>query len=404
MGSSVRMFLWMMACAVLATVSLSACSKEKSNGGTFPESSNPPSNPGGGKVDESGGFYVKVASTLGISTLVHKFDDYGSACKIESTAAATDLLCMVNVREQDLHFWGLAFEVNLPRNMCKYLRETPYFYYNRPTGFGPKSIAVSVNASGIVTGCTVDGNNGTLSGTICTFPAGDGTVDASGVISCAYDYSADGGANCCMGKYSVSVATPDGVSSTSGSYGGKYGACLSGPATHDDWLKNKDLWPSALLQNVLETGYNNGGSYTIEAPLKVFGGWKNVYAANFFGWTAYTTSQAAWLAATRPKAIVPVTDLGLNPLKSANEAYMYECLDESGEVKHRIRVYVNEWDTNENFAAYKAGSGDKTKSPNAAPTDRDGIECDVGSSVSGLCDDYYDWDRLGTDYPNEVVQ
>jgi len=73
-------------------------------------------------------------------------------------------------------------------------------------------------------------------------------------------------------------------------------------------------------------------------------------------------------------------------------------------VKHRIRVYVNEWDTNESFAAYKAGNGDKTKSPNAAPTDRDGIECDAGSSVSGLCDDYQDWDRLGTDYPNEVEQ
>ncbi len=380
---------------------LSACSKTETASGDL--ESTAPDNPGDGIVNDAGGFYVRVVPQPLVTASIHAFNDFAASCTIDTAASATDLLCMVNIREQDLYFWGLTFEINIPRAMCKYLVELPYYYYNRMGGTGPRSIEVTTNAAGALTTCDIDNVPGTIAGgAYCTFPNGDGWTDGGGQPHCLYDYSPDG-PNCCTGDYTSVITTPDGTTSSSGRYGGAFGSCLSGPATDTEiWKVSKSGWPQRMHYSIAESGFNR--TFKAKSPISVWAGGFNVYVSNFFGWTGYTTSNAAWLALTRPEAFVPGTDFGGNNIPSAHESYEYMCLDESAEVKHRIRVYVNEWDTNEKFAAYHTGSGATANSPNAATTDQDGVHCDVGGSVTGWCDDYEDWDRNMTTYPNEVLQ
>lgn len=204
---------------------------------------------------------------------------FSDECKIDTTASGKDVNCLVHVREHDLYARGLTFEINVPTTMCKYLWEIPYYYYNFEPGTGPRDIsAIYDGDNGVMLSCLVDSVAGTVSGNTCYFPNGEGNIKGDGVVSCIYDHTAAEGPNCCEGEYAASITTRTEIASapgtynystskSSGKYGGHHGQCIGGPATQNEWPRNKVGVPNILVSTVDGVGRNF--RYKIDPPLNV---------------------------------------------------------------------------------------------------------------------------------------
>jgi hypothetical protein len=163
-------------------------------------------------------------------------------------------------------------------------------------------------------------------------------------------------------------------------------ACAAGPATTNGWPLDTSGYPKALMSSISSAGTSS--FYKIDAPIAHSSRGQNIFTANFYDWTGGLV--------TKPAAYA-TTDLSGYSIPSVNAAYAYLCLDEAAEVKQRIRVYINSWDTDAAFASYvSSGVGSPFTAGN------DGVACDVGGSVPGAspCHDYSTWDSL-TGYPQD---
>jgi hypothetical protein len=396
---------------ILATIGIFASVGCKESSGGVSDSSSTGGGTGDNAPTSADKFSVKVITDTDHpgATYLHKFNSFTTACEVSTSATPTDLKCILNVREEDLFFYGLKWEVNFPSGMCSFAHEDPYWYYNYEIGQGPANIVVTLaspsnGAAPVLTGCTIDGTGvaADASKTFCAFPSGEGTVSTDGATTCAYDYTDAALPNCCQGKRYVTINTTTtdsmGVSTTAstitkGDYGGDWAKCLSGPASVDDWPKSKNGYPVTLVRKVTD-GFS--WKYNVESPISKRKG--NTWISNMYGWTNYRAGTHA--AATIPKAIQPAVDKsGVITPVFGNESYSYECRDQSGEVKHRIRLYVNEWNTIEEFNKYVVGT-DTQGDPNVIGVE--GTACQVGSSIGvGNCNDSRDWDDIGTGFPGE---
>lgn len=385
--------------AIAATAFLAACgggSAATNNFTPLPSTGTPTTG-----VGVSTGFYVKVSDT-NFTTSLHKFGSYSSSCSIPTTTTTpTDLQCLLNIQEADLFFNDLNLEINLPAGMCKYYVEYPYWYWNRQPGIGPATLAATITG-GTLADCTADGVAGTVAtdGSRCSVQEGE--FDATGAFKCLYDYSTltgtNVGPNCCSGDYVKTVTTNGTPATTSGKYGGKVGNCAAGPG------KIGTGWPVSSLNGLPMMKYTTvsqtlGMNATKTIPsvfsvAAVTGG--DTYSANFFGWSTYAAGST--LTTDLPYALSANTDSSGSYTGVPNPAYVFACSDNGSEFKHMIRVYINEWDTAENFEAYNSSGGDTTHSPNVSCVALEGIGCAVGSSVTGLgyCDDFWDWDQYTT--------
>lgn len=383
----------------------------------------------GGEVATTG-FYVSVNQDddQPIETKIHAFNAFSTDCIIPTaTTTPTDLKCLLNIRELDLYLNQTRLEVNLAPGMCKYLIEQPYWYYNDKAGDGPATLNVEVDSDlEQVTACSVAAGTGTEVGSIsasgerCT--VAEGYFNASGVFICGYDYKTDDPdkANCCMGAYTKTTATTSGgltsVTKSSGRYGGKYGNCASGPAVRGmGTTKLGAPWPVdgryGLPQNQFTYVSQVDGlnKYTdIPAGIDVNeAAWANVYSANMYGWTDYVAGTHS--TASLPLAMSYDTDADGSSIRAPNPTYSFICSDNGRDVKHRIQVYVNEWDTNEKYDSYISSGGNTTYSPNVDAGDVEGVDCATTSSVpgSGYCDDFWDWDQISANtitFPEEYIE
>lgn len=374
------------------------------------------SSPGGGGNDgtlppaDVSKFWVKVvqSSTFPMTTYLHKFGEFNQPCEIALNDPATDLKCMLNIREEDLYFYGLNWQVNVAPSMCQFVVHRPYYYYNFQPGFGPNSLSLNLESPGVdqapvLTSCSIDSAPGTIQGNRCVFPGNEGYIDVTGKAYCAYNI--EKGPQCCVGKYAALKTTRKITASgttieqlaTDGDWGGEHFNCWGGLVTEDNWPKSKDQVP--VTARYYEG--RNGLLLDVErsSPLSFYGEGGNFHIANMYAWTAVNTNHSS--PSLVPYGIKPTGDLSGTSLVPApgNEAYTYECRDESGEVKHRIRLYVNEWNTNDEWAKFSTSSGAQG-TPDRTGTD--GTECATGSGVNAsLCNDYRDWDDTGASFPRE---
>ena len=346
------------------------------------------------------GFYLKVVDEDKFLSYMSKGTAFNTDCLVAQNETATqDLACTIDIQEGDLLFHGLTLNYNVSPDMCTYMTMTPYFYYNYESGQGPSAVTLAVTeTAGVntVTACSVTTESGAVAG--CTGQL-EVSIDTANVeVTCTYDKTSTGGKNCCFGNYTLTKnITGDRVATdvTTAGWGGKYESCLGGP----DWsARSASGWPRSVIYYSAGGGLN--GTYKIPAPLNKVKS-HNYSAANYYAGISSPGAASAMnhthngfvsaTSSTLPYAVAPIDDRDGSLLASANPSYMFKCLDTAFEVKHRIQVYVREWNTYTQFLAYGTSTGVSGNADVGGV--EDGVDCNYGFALES-CNDGYDWDDL----------
>lgn len=315
-----------------------------------------------GSVNDRLGFFVSLGNPqLG---LLHRADapygndvstgGFSSRCGIPSGASgrAADFFCLLEIEELDLYFNDLDLKVHVPSNMCSYLKESYYSFYAREPGIGPMRVEHKVLADGRIE---------------------DVLHTREGVPQCRYDYSEEGGPNCCTGSYVHTVRTQNEDGSFTSSevekiWDGSAAQCLSGPAMA---LATRDGqgFPMPLITYVEGTGIAKSikipsakGSFFGSSPLR-----SNLFAANFYNPGDHKGGKP--LSLRKPEN-------GVAP----RDTYTWECLNRNEDVIARIRLMIREW----NSPIEENGDPDATGTD---PVFEDEIN------------DRWDWLDFGEEYP-----
>lgn len=385
---------------------------------------------GSGTVDPTAGFKLMLKSKTGVEALLHKFGDFAASCEIAKDAASpTAINCLLNMMEYDLFYYGFDMQMTVPAGLCNFLEEVPYRYFKFEPGFGPSTMSVSV-VDGAMTTCTVDGVAGTVdaASNLCT--SGEVTLGATGEKQCVYDYSnvnygTENGPNCCFGNGNLNVTTtvngaggPETTSTSSKvDWGGSLAACSESP---HDYVEG---WP-VNSKNMAVTRVSELGGASLQMTTKFPGvlklnseklrtGYHGVYLhANMYDWPAYQVDPSTWSTTARvPRAFNPVKDRGavlptnrtVNGTSFSNLGYgqyQYRCLGPAGELKHSINLWVQSWNTKEQYLAY-AGNSTQVGTGDYAAADpyvqgTAGVDCSAVSS-SNSCNNFWSFDDLMID-------
>ncbi len=392
------------ALSLMMASSLTAC---KADSNYFATANSSIGSGDGTTSDGTAGFRVRLKAKTGVDSFIHKFGNVAETCEIPLSAVGTptSIQCMANLMEYDLWFYGLEYEFNVPKDTCEFVTVDPNFHYDARPGQGPDAVTVAT-LGGAITGCTFDGVAGTVGGGVCS--GVEGFVTPTGNVSCAYNYTtANPGSNaqnCCSGSgrtvLSASVTDPatglttTTVSTVSNIYGGGAANCLRSPHDYiDSWPKltyptgavKAGTFITELGKSPLVRTTKIPSTYAVILQTKLAFQYSNFLNAGFHDWSAYVASSATWdTARTIPRAFRPLFDRGpLNDNLAGSGATAtssagdgsedFRCLTGAGEVKLRIRMYTNEWNTIEDYTAYKAGG----TASGAAPTVRGvtGVNC-----------------------------
>lgn len=342
-------------------------------------------------------FYIAVDPTINTIAHVHKKDTYSSKCSITPGANQSDLTCIIDIPEAEIYMNGVSLVHHLPPNMCRYLRRTPYWFYNKEIGTGPSSISISrIYKDGVLDSfsCSVDGSPVSTS---CN-GFSEVTINPANLdVKCNYDLSwTQNGTNCCLGTYSLTVddtknitapiSSSNSVSTTANSWGGNAANCTGGVS--------KEIWPytgavSGLPLSVVDKSRSGlDAALTMKPPIETISTRTSINISNYF--TPVTHTHDGFVSAatsTLPYFIDPIDDRSGSAVTSGHESYEYECLDEAFETLHRIRVYIREWDTYQDFTNYVDSKG-ATEVPDRG-SGLEGINC-IG--FVGNCNDMYDSD------------
>ncbi len=376
----------------------------------------------------SNSFSITYAATTSSSFQVTMVDDgnfsyylnkngaaFGTTCSIASTASsAEDITCTLELNEGDLWFWGLQIKNTAPASMCKYVRAENYFFYNFEMGYGPQNIDVYIDLDG--TGATTFDAAKFPSVSTCARGVGaantccivDGTTyqpctgvtelssvdQITGEVTCMYDHTPNA-PNCCRGTYNYAthILATGGTAVTNSSqsnvsWGGNPGACMGGPAMSDaSWPKDAITGlPFSSVIHFANSGLSD--TWDLGNPSDLSGTY-NIWVANYFttaGARHSHTANGAGAATTSPWAIDPIADRNGTLLSSANPNYVFSCLDDAFEVKHRITLKIREWNTSDKFAAYATA-------PHTEDTDIVGVSPNCTEiDNTAACNDRYDWD------------
>jgi hypothetical protein len=352
-----------------------------------------------GVVDPSF-FFVGVDSEVNDIAHVHQEGLFGTACSIDPNSSLQDIRCIVDAPEAEIFMHGLALKYNVPPGMCRYLGEQPYWFWNHEIGWGPSSIEINLTVTdGAVTGssCRFNGTGG--------FGACNSNVEAlidvstsAPIIRCIYDHTdIEGGQNGCLGSYTLTVNTTTIVTTpfsstlsnsvTKQSWGGTYGPLVGGAARWGWEIGSNGLPVKLYTQSHL--GLLNK-SYTVPAPINSIAAPTTMEIANYY--TPALNSHDGYLTAdpsTKPYALEPLDDFSGDYVRGGNDAYLYECVDQAHEILHRIRVYVREWDTYQDYYDYIT-----TKGVTEVPDRRVGDEGSACTGLEGACNDYFDLDDM----------
>lgn len=387
-------------CCALFCLLLVSCGG--GGGSALPSAGSGGSSGGGSAVGESpSDFYIAVSNQSELGAHVRTVGSFSTRCTIPSTTTAiTDLQCIVDVPEGNLNLFGIKFAYNIPAGMCRHLRRSTYWFYNQEIGTGPTSLYLekTVNASGVVTGYRCGENGGPLGPCNNLVEANVNTATDS--AKCVYDRRDAEQKNCCLGSYRITLETINSSTATSSistndlEWGGDIRECLGGPGRTNWEVYTRSGYPTRIIEFA---GNGVSANYEVDAPIQSTIDVWNISAANFYtpalhthdGFVSATTS-------TLPYFVEPIDDRNGTPISvSGNVPYTWECLNESYEIKHRIRVFVRDWDLYSDFLTYISSAG-ATTVPDR-PGDQEGVDCD-GISPDP-CNDKWDLD----DYINELL-
>lgn len=404
--------------ALFVASNLTAC---KANSNYFKNSSASVGSDGG-SVDADAGFRIRLKKKDGVEAYLHKFGDTAADCEVPlaDIDTPTRIQCMLSMMEYDLWFYGYETEMSIPAGVCRFVEDAPHRYLNARVGVGIKSIAMDT-LDGRIQSCTIDGIAGTVAagGTSCSGP--EGTVTAAGDVSCVYNYSDTNqtGLNCCIGEVSVALSaratgSTDVTNSTAViDHGGDPVNCLFSAHDYiDNWPKSTELKASDAIWEVGGGAFVRStkvpGTQTLYSAKKRFGSSSNVMNAGFHDWTAYATDPSTWITThTTPIAMNLPADLGpdgnsntgtgadtIGFLRDGSETY--DCLNNAGEIKHQIKVFVNEWNTIEDFQSYYE-DGAAASAVDPTRTGTAGVNCSAINN--GLtCNTFWGFDDLTNAY------
>lgn len=320
-----------------------------------------------GVVDEEGGMYMRLIPNEKVETYMHESSSFTSECAVKESSTDQDIGCIVEAAEEDLHFFGYEFQLNVPSSMCDYAVFDPYYYYSRAPGYGPSFLSYEVDATGTASNIT--------------YVDGVGTVTTPATIpnpTCAYDYTESDGPNCCLGKLTTVITSPEGAQTSEKDWGGSAGACLAGPAIDTQTLSNAGF-PARDVYFVEGTGLNI--SYKVDSPLGK-GKNSNIHAANFFASSDHGGGSLL------PQAMRAQTQGAVTVSRATQPYFELICMDRAFEVRARIRTQVREWNEYSEFTA----QGDPDS---GEPAD---TEDDFGDQY---LNDRSDWRNIANGYPGE---
>jgi hypothetical protein len=360
-----------------------------------------------------------IASNAFAQSHTRTLADFSTPCEIPAGTVDQDLVCIIDMKEQDIYFQGLRLNYNAPDDMCDYLVRQTYWYYNNEIGEGPSSIVTSATFDGTDTynpgvpaQCTVDGF-GPFDCDSGVFNDLDISVDDEGKVdvSCVYDHTASDGPNCCLGKYQLTTIEnhiASGGDNTSEiqkkTWGGSVAACIGG-AGRTDWdLKDREGYPLAIIQSTTFSGSGDdrmpieglNAIYSVKPIMQTTLG-SSMAIANYFdfgGSHLHSGIVDLGLTSILPYFIDPLEDRDGTDIGSGHPAYEFQCRNTAGEVRNRISVFVRDWDDKDEFDTYIASSGASgdpdTGSTGSETEDPSGIDC---YGVAGFpCNDGYDLD------------
>lgn len=427
----------------VVSLGLAGC---KADSNAFATSNSSVGSGDGSVADATAGFRVRVKPKSGVDSFLHKFGDATAACEVPLATIDTpsDVQCMLNMMEYDLWFYGYEYEFSVPANVCKFVIETPMYFYKMEAGQGPQ-IGTVATTDGNITACTIDSVAGTVSGGQCV--GTEGTILPSGSVKCNYDYAklypdvTPPAPNCCTGTSVVVVTATvnpaQGVPTVTTStvetkHGGKISNCIESAHNYiSSWPKD------AATQNAMSVIHELGASSVVRstkvpstfsaftAGLRA-GSSSNFLNAGFHDWNAYQTDASTYnLNRSIARAFEPQFDRGVNNNHALNvDPYLtatampsvgdgsqiFRCVGAAGETKHRIRLYVNEWNTVEQYLAYKA-NGDPSLT-NPTETGIAGVDCGA-VNLGNTCNSIWGYDDMILDagggpliweFPNEMLR
>ena len=172
-----------------------------------------------------------------------------------------------------------------------------------------------------------------------------------------YNRSKQGLKNCCLGEYTVKN-TGD-----TGKWGGDFKECIGGPGRFAWDSYNKDGVPITKVTNTGKNGLKK--PYELNALINVYGGQRggdvhrapSFISANFWKDVEdkeFISSESKVKVYFPPKPPEPFREIK----ESRGEPYfVWNCLDRAKEVRHRIILLIQEWNTQEEFNRFKDSLG-----------------------------------------------
>ena len=364
-----------------------------SGGGSIPGTSN-----GTASADD---FFISVDSTNNSIAQVHTAASFATKCAASKTLTTnTDISCIIDSPEGDVYNKGVVMSFHAPQGMCNYLERSTYWYWNQPVGYGPTNIVINATVSGSTTvsyNCAVDG--GAIDPSCASQPELVlGMTNATApALGCVYDTSNFvNGQNCCFGNRTVVLRITDQVTgliappvTTKSTWGGKFSDCIGGAGLTSWSAKLANGYPVPVVSSALN-GFDE--KYAIVAPIKKQIA-SNISVANYYDPTLHTHAGYYLTGipntSTKPYYVEPVDDLSGTAVPSGNDAYTFSCLDAGYEIKHRIKVYIREWDTYPDYLNFISSAGATVVPDRGAASTVEPSGC---AGIAGPCDDFHDAD------------
>ncbi|HLE10648.1 MAG: hypothetical protein A2504_12755 [Bdellovibrionales bacterium RIFOXYD12_FULL_39_22] len=294
----------------------------------------------------------KTAHTY--SYVLHKQATTSTECAIAKTVIgsadkdeeilwdnAQDMLCILDVEELDLFYHGVSFEINVPADVCEYVRYRPYYYYLDTPGISNTTYTKHVVADG--SNCTLSNQNDGEPYFLYDQQGPEGALNCDTGTSTAFIYSHTGtdGSAC----DAVDAGALSGIPQDTSYAGGSWENCESGPGAGVENHSNYYFAAEGMVEK-----------WSYDAPMSK-GFSSNVYLANYtkqcdsetntttLGEELYALGEESALTNEgTTNAVAQSYGRYLSgPRKLSNVYYSWECLDKAYDVKARIRLQIREW-------------------------------------------------------------
>ncbi len=347
-------------------------------------------------------------------------------CELDLNAtdpADRDIMCMTETTELDLMALGLTLEYNVPTHVkCPYVvTMSPYFFQfeapkNDSGGASPSAYphlppayveVVDDQRTSGGTGFNAVGYYSVADSVTNPTPTRNPYLKggkSSGTYLCGFDYSdAEGGPNCCSGRFIERRTTITDSSSTTTystqEWPGHPSNCLGGIGLElNPNIGGKSRWPSPIIwrmQDQVDQSINPSVKKGFQSPIdllksasprlmaeegketKNFGAFEISKRLPTFG---TTRSVATYFTGTTPRAFSDILDYYTSSSFKDPRYFTVICVDYAEEVTARIRLRIREWNT---YAALKNAT-----EPTANEDDEVGNEDEFPEFGKG---DYVDW-------------